>query len=141
MLAAFLEPERSPAPAIPRAGLHSALLSAHSLARTPPVQGWSPVKFLRRAVFAFFGILDGTEHNPDFVKQATAAAPRKQVAVFCNTGGSLFDPAYKPSAFGQQSRSLSAAYELVKAGFSKVQVLEGGLAAWIKEGRDVEQDA
>jgi rhodanese-related sulfurtransferase len=106
----------------------------------PASQGWSPVKFLRRAVFAFFGILDGTEHNPDFVKQAAAAAPRKQVSVFCNTGGSLFDPTYKPSAFGQQSRSLSAAYELVKAGF-KVQVLEGGLAVWIKEGRRVEQDA
>lgn len=36
------------------------------------IQGWDPVKILRRAVFAFFGILNGTEYNPEYVAVETA---------------------------------------------------------------------
>ena len=43
-----------------------------------------------------------------------------------------------PSEFGRQSRSLTAAYELVQAGFSNIKVLEGGYNAWARDEREVE---
>lgn len=32
------------------------------------IQDWTPYKILRRAGFAFFGVFNGTEENPDFLK-------------------------------------------------------------------------
>lgn len=104
------------------------------------IVGWDPVKITRRAVYAFFGILNGTEFNPSFFDEFEAAVPEKDkgVVVYCNIGGTL-EPT-GPSEFGQQSRSLTAAYELLRAGYSDVQVLKGGLSGWKKAEREIEYD-
>lgn len=103
------------------------------------IEGWGPVKVVRRAVYAFFGVLNGTEFNDRFFDEITAAVPNKKapVVLLCNVGGTL-DPT-GPSKFGRQSRSLSAAYELTRAGYTNVQVLKGGFSEWQKAGRDVEE--
>ena len=91
-------------------------------------------------MYAFFGVLNGTEYNPNFVEEFEATVPdkNKDVIVYCNIGGSL-DPT-GPSEFGRQSRSLTAAYELTRAGYQKVKVLRGGFYEWVKGERDVEGD-
>ncbi len=127
-----------------------------------PITGLSPRAIARRTVFAFFGVLNGTESNPDFWPAVAAAAGRaREVIVYCNTGGCLEGSETKPS--GQQSRSLSAAYEIVIAmdeegyttdggtGFlglsfgggrrPRLAVLKGGFYEWRKGGRDVEEGA
>ena len=43
-----------------------------------------------------------------------------------------------PSEFGRQSRSLTAAYELVQAGFSNIKILDGGYNGWTRDERDIE---
>jgi rhodanese-related sulfurtransferase len=78
-----------------------------------PITGLSARAVARRAVFAFFGVLNGTEANPDFWADAAAAmAGVREVVVYCNMGGTM-TPTQTNKA-GAQSRSLSAAYELVK---------------------------
>jgi len=105
------------------------------------IQDFSALALARRATFAFFGILNGTEFNPAFIAEASAAVPRKSttVVVYCNIGGSL--EATGPSEYGRQSRSLTAAYELLKAGFKDVRVLDGGFYGWLKEDMECEVDA
>jgi rhodanese-related sulfurtransferase len=102
------------------------------------IEGWSPMKIARRGTYAFFGILNGTEFNERFFEEFEKEVPNKNTAVilYCNIGGTL-DPT-GPSEFGQQSRSLSAAYELIRAGYKNVQVLKGGYNDWRKSGRDIE---
>lgn len=104
-----------------------------------PIEGWGPDKIARRVAFTFFGV-PGTEVNPEFLEQVAAAVPKRSggCLLVCNIGGSL-DPT-GPSKFGRQSRSLTAAYELVQAGFKNVKILEGGYSAWAKEDRDVEME-
>ncbi|GAB4815869.1 hypothetical protein N2152v2_002915 [Parachlorella kessleri] len=104
------------------------------------ISGWSARQIWRRAGFAFFGVFNGTEANPDFLEQVEQAAPDKSAGVIlvCNVGGTL-DPT-GPSKFGRQTRSLMAAFELIQAGWSNVQVLKGGFNEWAKSGRDVESD-
>lgn len=48
----------------------------------------------------------------------------------CQIGGTLEKTA--ASKAGRQSRSLIAAYELTKAGFKNLQVLDGGMNGWAK---------
>jgi hypothetical protein len=43
--------------------------------------GWDARKFLRRAGFAFFGVLNGTELNPAFHAEVAAAADKDKGAV------------------------------------------------------------
>jgi len=43
--------------------------------------GWDARKFLRRAGFAFFGVLNGTELNPAFHEEVAAAADKDKGAV------------------------------------------------------------
>ncbi|KAL4534462.1 hypothetical protein Ndes2526B_g05400 [Nannochloris sp. 'desiccata'] len=102
------------------------------------IEGWGLMKIARRGVYAFFGILNGTEFNDRFFDEFETEVPRKNetVILYCNIGGTL-DPT-GPSEFGQQSRSLSAAYELLRAGYKNVQVLKGGYNEWKKSGRDIE---
>lgn len=103
------------------------------------IDGWDPVKVARRTVYAFFGILNGTEFNPNFFEDfenAVSGKKNKEIIIYCNIGGSL-DP-WANSEFGRQSRSLTAAYELYRAGYKKVSVLDGGMASWIKSGLDYE---
>lgn len=105
------------------------------------IQGWDPVRVARRAVYAFFGIMNGTEFNPNFFddfEKAVAGDKRREIIVYCSIGGSL-DPS-GPSEFGRQSRSLTAAYELIRAGYKKVSVLDGGMSGWMKSGQDIEMN-
>lgn len=104
------------------------------------IEGVDPVKVARRAVYAFFGVLNGTEFNPDFFDEFkdTIGGQRTDVIIYCNVGGSL-EPT-GPSEFGRQSRSLTAAYELFRAGYGKVRVLDGGLAQWIKDDEEIERN-
>ena len=46
--------------------------------------------------------------------------PLTQVILYCQIGGSL-EP-WASSDFGRQSRSLTAAYDLLKAGYTDIQV-------------------
>ena len=72
--------------------------------------GWDPVKTLRRAGFAFFGVFNGTEVNPDFESQlyeiptidSKEAKEEVSLVLMCQTGGTL-EPStsYKN---GRQSR-------------------------------------
>lgn len=103
------------------------------------IEGWSPDKIVRRLGFTFFGVV-GTEANPDFVEEVAAVARKKNAGciVVCNIGGSLKPTG--PSEFGRQSRSLTAAYELLQAGFSNIKVLENGYSGWLKAGKDEERD-
>lgn len=102
------------------------------------IEGWDVVKAARRALFAFFGVLNGTEYNDRFLSEFEAAVPAKDksVVLVCTIGGTL-EPT-GPSEFGRQSRSLTAAFELINAGWTKVSFLDGGVLAWKKEGMDLE---
>ena len=75
------------------------------------------------------GVLDsrsskGADSPPlfsPFASQVIAACPKKNgLILVCNIGGTL-EPT-GPSEFGRQSRSLTAAYELVQAGFKNIKV-------------------
>lgn len=101
------------------------------------IQGWDATKIARRVAFTFFGVV-GTEYNPDFLAQVEAAAPNKgtPVILYCQIGGSL-EP-WGSCEWGRQSRSLTAAYELLQADYRSVQVMEGGYCEWAKEERDAE---
>lgn len=70
---------------------------------------------------------------------------RKKLIVMCSVGGTLDTVVRvastgkktetdKDRAFGRESRSLKACYELLKAGFNDVVHLEGGLAEWRYNG-------
>lgn len=104
-----------------------------------PIEGWSPDKIIRRAGFAFFGVY-GTEANPDFVDEVAAAAPKKNggIILVCNIGGSLDKTG--PSEWGRQSRSLTAAYNLIQSGFTNIKVLQDGYGGWTKAEKDIEVD-
>ena len=58
------------------------------------------------------------------------------LVLVCNLGGSL-DETPGQSSVGIQSRSLIAAHELVRAGYTNVRVLRGGMNGWTNDGRDV----
>ena len=104
------------------------------------ISGWDPLRVARRALFAFFGVLNGTEFNPEFFEEIETVVgdKRKDVIVCCNVGGTL-EPT-GPSEFGRQSRSLTAAYELLRVGYTKVRVLEGGVSQWVKSGETIESN-
>jgi hypothetical protein len=102
------------------------------------ISGWSPDQILRKAAFAFFGVLNGTEYNADFLQEVSSAVKSKgsSVVLYCNIGGTLESTG--PSEWGRQSRSLTAAYELVKAGYSNVSFMDGGFYAYAKEKLETE---
>ena len=89
-------------------------------------------------------MLNGTECNPDFAAEAAAALEgRRRVVVYCNVGGSFSAETNKR---GTQSRSMTAAYELIRAGLCgsngsngkiKVDMLRGGYNDWLKSEREV----
>lgn len=124
---------------------------AHNVPLFRRIQGWEPDKVARRAAFLAFGVLQGTEENPQFLEQAkvaiqstmeesTADCTEKEVVLMC-LGGTWprFDATMDTSAKnGKITRSLQAAYTLVEAGFKRVRVMEGGLRAWYEAGLDME---
>ena len=67
--------------------------------------GTSVRQNLRRAGFAFFGIFNGTEFNPDFYKDIEAAVDKQKGAVLvCGVGG-ILEPLGRG---GRQSRLASS---------------------------------
>lgn len=96
------------------------------------IKEWTAWDIARRAAFAFFGIFQGTEENPEFLNEVRSKLEKdKRIIVACAAGGTM-----KPSANlaeGQQSRSLIAAYLLKLDGYKNVVHLEGGLRSWFNE--------
>lgn len=101
------------------------------------ITGNSVRQNLRRAGFAFFGIFNGTEFNPNFFDDIEGAVNKSKGAVLvCGVGGVL-EPLGKG---GRQSRSLMAAYELASSGYQKVSVLQGGFYEWERNGRPLDEE-
>ncbi|KAL2318158.1 hypothetical protein Fmac_032034 [Flemingia macrophylla] len=97
------------------------------------IKEWTAWDIARRAAFAFFGIFAGTEENPEFIQNVEAKIDKSaKIIVACSSGGTLRPSQNLPQ--GQQSRSLIAAYLLVRNGYTNVFHLEGGLSTWFKEG-------
>lgn len=108
------------------------------------ITGWDPVKTLRRAGFAFFGVFNGTEVNPDFETQlydipslsSQEARETIPLILVCQIGGDLTPTTSFKN--GKQSRSMIAAYQLLLLGFKKVSVLKGGFSEWQRNERPIE---
>ncbi|XP_031107218.1 rhodanese-like domain-containing protein 14, chloroplastic [Ipomoea triloba] len=97
------------------------------------IKEWTAWDIARRAAFAFFGIFQGTEENPEFLQTVESKIDKNaKIIVACSSGGTMKPTQNLPE--GQQSRSLIAAYVLVLNGYTNVYHLEGGLYTWYKEG-------
>ena len=95
--------------------------------------------------------MQGTEPSPDFHAQV-AELVRDRAAgcvLYCSQGGAIDGKEEGGGAAsaggeggagrrGRQSRSLIAAYELTREGYSNLLVLRGGYQGWEAAGRDVE---
>ena len=109
------------------------------------VQGGSVFKTIKKIAVAAMA-MEATERNPDFLEDARRALgggdPSEEgrtLVVCCTIGGSMetevvskrgkvfSDP---EKAFGRESRSLKACYELIQGGYTKVAHLRGGIAMW-----------
>ncbi|KXZ43447.1 hypothetical protein GPECTOR_90g534 [Gonium pectorale] len=102
---------------------------------------WDNVK---KAAMAIGFAMRATERDPDYQAKALEALKKNQkVLLMCAIGGTLdtlvdlrkgVKPAIKDPerAFGRESRSLKAAYELINAGWSASNIfwVEGGLQQW-----------
>ncbi|KAL1553143.1 rhodanese-like domain-containing protein 14, chloroplastic isoform X2 [Salvia divinorum] len=103
------------------------------------IKEWTAWDIARRAAFAFFGIFQGTEENPDFIQSVESKLPKDaKIIVACSAGGTTRPTQNLPE--GQQSRSFIAAYLLVLNGFKNVYHLDGGIYKWIKEDLPLESD-
>ena len=123
-----------------------------------PVQGDTKFDRIKRIIMAGF-IMEATERDPGFVENVRKTIPRgKTIIVYCGTGGTLSDVVVpteaqmsrtvnpkKPvkdadRAFGIESRSFKAAYELLTNGYNNRNVLhlEGGLNQYGHEGFPLE---
>lgn len=102
------------------------------------IKEWTPYHVLRRAAFAFFGVFNGTEENPDFLKVVEAAVPDKDtpIIVACMPGGTLKPTRNFP--YGKESRSLNAAFVLSKNGYTSIKHIEGGIYEYLKADLPVE---
>ena len=92
------------------------------------------------------------ERDPEFVENVNKLVKgnkRAKLIVMCNIGGTLdtvvrvastgkLTKTDKDRSFGRESRSLKACYELMKAGYTNIVHLEGGLADWRHKGYPVE---
>ncbi|MEW5319225.1 MAG: hypothetical protein WDW38_010390 [Sanguina aurantia] len=112
-----------------------------------PVAGNEFWDVLKRVAMAGFA-MQATERNPDFVEVALEKLRKNEkIIIMCNIGGTL-ETLFKPSshkkgindpdrAFGRESRSLKAAYEIIEAGgwnASNVVFVEGGVQMWRHRG-------
>jgi rhodanese-related sulfurtransferase len=105
---------------------------------------WDKIK---RVVMAGL-VMRATERDPGFAAAAAAAVggnKRKRVVVMCAVGGTLdtvvrvastgkVTATDRDRSFGRETRSLKACYELLKAGFTDVVHLQGGLQEWRYKG-------
>lgn len=105
-----------------------------------PITGWEPFKIARRLGYAAFGVLNGTEINPDFAQEVRAIMASdgagKTLVLYCSQGGVL--ESTETHQRGWQTRSLVAAYDLLQDGMSNIQVLKDGYTGWTNAGRDIE---
>lgn len=117
------------------------------------VEGRTPLDNLKRLAMAGFA-MEATERNPNFRKDALAALPKnKTIAVMCSLGGTMLvgtkpremsgkvfksDP---DRAFGRESRSLKACYELYEAGFKNIVHVDGGFPQWRYDKMPTESEA
>eukprot|EP00898_Chlorokybus_atmophyticus_P003355 jgi/Chlat1/401/Chrsp10S01503 len=105
-----------------------------------PISGWSPLATTRRLGFAFFGVFNGTEINPNFVQDVKAVYPvETPLVVVCGMGGSM-RPLHG-MRFGKSSRSLIAAYMLGLEGYKTIVHLDGGLKNWFDEENATNKEA
>ncbi|KAM7273338.1 hypothetical protein ACFE04_028002 [Oxalis oulophora] len=96
------------------------------------IKEWTAWDITRRIAFAFFGIFEGTEENPEFMQSVESQLNKDaKIIVACASGGRIKPTQNFPE--GQQSRSLIAAYLLVLNGYENVYHLEGGLYSWFKQ--------
>lgn len=103
------------------------------------IKEWTAWDIARRAAFAFFGIFQGTEENPDFIQSVESKLSKNaKIIVACSAGGTMKPSMNLPE--GQQSRSLIAAYLLVLNGYTNVFHLEGGLYGWFREELPVDYE-
>ncbi|GLJ20242.1 hypothetical protein SUGI_0367360 [Cryptomeria japonica] len=103
------------------------------------IKEWTAWDVARRVAFAFFGIFQGTEENPEFLEEVRSKLDKNsKIIVLCSQGGTMKPSANFPE--GQQSRSLIAAYLLALDGYSPILHLEGGLYAWGKAGLPVSNE-
>ncbi|KAG0497808.1 hypothetical protein HPP92_002499 [Vanilla planifolia] len=97
------------------------------------IKEWTPWDIARRAAFLFFGIISGTEENPEFLQMVESKLEKDaKIIVACSSGGTMRPSQSLPQ--GQQSRSLIAAYLLVLNGYKNVFHLDGGIYTWFQEG-------
>ncbi|XP_057798779.1 rhodanese-like domain-containing protein 14, chloroplastic isoform X2 [Salvia miltiorrhiza] len=103
------------------------------------IKEWTAWDIARRAAFAFFGIFQGTEENPEFIQSVESKLDKDaKIIVACSAGGTTRPTQNLPE--GQQSRSFIAAYLLVLNGYKNVYHLDGGIYQWFKEGLPSESE-
>lgn len=103
-----------------------------------PITGWEPFKIARRVGYALFGVMNGTEVNPNFAEEVREVlqGSDKTVVLYCSQGGVL--ESTEVHKRGWQTRSLVAAFDLTRNGLSNIQVLRDGYTGWTNSGRDIE---
>eukprot|EP00746_Dinoflagellata_sp_MGD_P003916 gnl/MRDRNA2_/MRDRNA2_107577_c0_seq1.p1 gnl/MRDRNA2_/MRDRNA2_107577_c0~~gnl/MRDRNA2_/MRDRNA2_107577_c0_seq1.p1 ORF type:complete len:308 (-),score=54.90 gnl/MRDRNA2_/MRDRNA2_107577_c0_seq1:181-1104(-) len=101
------------------------------------IQGTSLFDILKR-LNAYMFIIEPTERNPDFVDMALEKLPKnKPIILACNRGGLLDGrdlPKAKLNVPMRYTSSLKAAFELYRAGFKDLYLLDGGIKRWEDEG-------
>jgi rhodanese-related sulfurtransferase len=114
------------------------------------VQGRSTLENIKRIAMAGLA-MTATERNPNFREEALQTLPKnKTIITMCGLGGTL-ETKTKPRelsgkvfdkdpdrAFGRESRSLKACYELFEAGFKNVLHMDGGFPQWRYDGFSTE---
>lgn len=114
-----------------------------------PVEGRTKFDNLKRLAMAGFA-MEATERDPDFVQKVLDKGIQKgdQLIVCCDIGGTLETIVRRPGrdrefadkdrAFGRESRSLKACFELQQAGFTNVLHLKDGYNMWLHLGYPVQ---
>ncbi|EFJ46785.1 hypothetical protein VOLCADRAFT_92946 [Volvox carteri f. nagariensis] len=128
------------------------LLVSKGLRSVTPEEGTSFWDTVKKAAMAVGFAMRATERDPDYQTKALSVLKKNQkVVLMCAIGGTLdtlvdLRKGVKPAirdperAFGRESRSLKAAYELINAGWSANNMfwLEGGLQQWRFRGLPTE---
>ena len=110
-------------------------VGALSLPLFQPIQGSSFAANRRRLAYATLGVTKGTEPNEAFADEVLELAGgdlARPVVLICSYGGTP-DPRPGLEA-GVRSRSLLAAYQLLRQGFTAVKYVDGGLKRWYDDG-------
>ena len=110
-------------------------VGALSLPLFQPIQGSSWAANRRRLAYASLGVTQGTEPNEAFAEEVLELAGgdrARPVVLICSFGGT---PDPQPGLeTGVRSRSLLAAYQLLRQGFTAVKYVDGGLKRWYDDG-------